>query len=64
MSEAKSGVLDSAKIKSRISLPHAGYWLDPAIHAAASLARAVRLCLRHVSMDRRVKPGGDGENWK
>jgi len=33
--------------------------LDPAIHAATSLAQSHRLQMRRVSMDHRVKPGGD-----
>jgi hypothetical protein len=34
--------------------------LDPAIHAEASLVNAsTGICLRHVSMDHRIKSGGD-----
>jgi hypothetical protein len=33
--------------------------LDPSIHAAGQLAGPYRLRMRRVSMDHRVKPGGD-----
>src|SRR5438105_4907159 len=33
--------------------------LDPAIHAASPLPQSHRLQMRRVSMDHRVKPGGD-----
>jgi len=37
--------------------------LDPAIHAALPLAVNDAVLLRHLSMDHRVKPGGD-EVWE
>jgi hypothetical protein len=33
--------------------------LDPAIHAVGQLAGPYRLRMRRISMDHRVKPGGD-----
>ena len=40
--------------------------LDPAIHADAKLGRTCRMSFRkpHVSMDHRVKPGGDEESGR